>query len=376
MCNFNISIDFLSDVWYDTYVVVYCVEAVIILIRKIFALSLAFILLFGTFLNVNAAKKSDMLRVYKALISSERFSEVFGFSEEIMDLYGVDGAYVSLELKKLINDIIDIAVIEKNEGNLNEDNLREELKGLAIARMVYADPAFLAMVTELLNDKEYSELSGGEIPDRFKSISAILYPELKRILGYGDLSTRIIFDDMESHLWACNAVDYLFNLDVVNGVSDFMYAPADMVTREQFTKLICSAFDIKLYPGTTVSFSDTDKNAWYYPYIEKMVSNGLIKGVSNELFGVGNNITRQDMAVIMYRVGEYNGLFTSKHSNSPFIDTNEISSYALNAVNSLKEYGILKGDDTGKFNPKSNATRAEAAQMIYNMLMYIENPNQ
>lgn len=362
--------------WYYICVVVYYAKVVITLKRKIFALSLAFVLLFGTFMSAFAAKDSDVLRVYKALVTSERFSEVFGFSEEIMESYGVDSAYVSKELKKIINDIIDIAVIENDKGNLNIDNLRDELKGIAVARMVYADPVFLAMMTEVLSDDEYSELSNGEVPDRFKSISAILYPELKRILGYSDLPTKIIFDDMESHAWAIDAVDYLFNLDVVNGVSDFMFAPYDNVTREQFTKLVCSAFDIELYPQITVNFSDTDKNSWYYPYIEKMVSSGLIKGMSDDVFGVGENIKRQDMAVIMYRVGEYKGVFSSKRPDSPFADSNVISSYALNAVNSLKEYGILNGDEKGNFNPKSCATRAEAAQMIYNMLMYIENQNQ
>ena len=78
MCNFNISIDFLSDVWYDTYVVVYCVEAVIILIRKIFALSLAFILLFGTFLNVNAAKKSLEDRLIDSFVLGNPHDSIFG----------------------------------------------------------------------------------------------------------------------------------------------------------------------------------------------------------------------------------------------------------------------------------------------------------
>lgn len=337
---------------------------------------LVFVVAFSFMPNAFAAKNSDVLRVYKTVINDERYSMMFGFSKELMASYGVDEAYVHSELKKLISDIIDISVSENEKGNINEENLREEVKGIAISRMMFADPAFVGMITDILSEEEYNSFLVHEIPDRFKGLSAILYPELKRILGYVQKDNSVIFDDMQNHTWACEAVNYLFDNDIVNGVSDFSFAPSNNITREQFTKLICEAFAVGGIPNNQVEFSDVDKNAWYYSYIQRMASNGLINGVDNGIFGVGSDITRQDMAVIMYRVGESRGIFSSVNSKNSFVDNSSISDYALGAVNALKEYGILKGDETGCFNPKASATRAESAQMIYNMLMYVENLNQ
>lgn len=343
---------------------------------KRFVSVVVFAVLLGNMPGVYAAKNSDVMRVYKTVVTDERYTYMFGFSRELMDDYGVDEAYVSEELKKLISDIIDVSVSENEKGNINEDNLREEVKGIAISRMMFADPAFVGMVTDILSEEEYMSFISGEIPDRFKGLSAILYPEIKKILGYDIKDSKIIFDDMQNHEWACEAVNYLFERDVVNGVSDFMFAPSEKITREQFAKLVCTAFNVGINYENQKDFSDVPKDSWYYSYVQKMASNDFINGMDKDVFGTGYNITRQDMAVIMYRVGEERGLFSSKNPDSLFSDENDISSYAVNAVNSLKAYGIVKGDDKGNFNPLLSTTRAEGTQMIYNMLMYVENLNQ
>lgn len=343
---------------------------------RCFVLTVVLTVTFGLFPSTLATKNADVMRIYKTVVTDERYTGMFSFSSELMQSYGVDDAYVAKELKKLISDIVDIAVSENEAGTLNADNLREELKGIALTRMMFADPAFVGMITDVLSEEEYDALLSNEIPDRFKGLSAVLYPELKKILGYEEKDKSLIFDDMQGYEWSFEAVSCLFERDIVNGVSDFMFAPSEKITREQFAKLMCSAFDVSLYYDNQKEFSDVDANAWYYPYIQKMASSGFVQGTGNGIFGVGNSITRQDMAVIMYRVGEEKGLFSSKNPSLPFVDSNDISAYALNSVNALKEYGIIKGDENGRFNPTANATRAEGTQMIYNMLMYVENLNQ
>jgi hypothetical protein len=71
------------------------------------------------------------------------------------------------------------------------------------------------------------------------------------------------------------------------------------------------------------------------------------------------------MAVILFRAAKYKGV-TLNTATTEFIDNSAISDYAVEAVYGLKDANIVKGDDNGKFNPVSLATRAEAALMLYN----------
>ena len=115
----------------------------------------------------------------------------------------------------------------------------------------------------------------------------------------------------------------------------------------------------------SVEFSDVNKEEWYYPYIASGVKLGWIQGISETLFGVGSPLTRQDMAVLIERAsGIESGI-----SQALFSDDNLISDYAKEAVYRLRNKGIINGDDENRFNPKSFATRAEAAKIIYEMMV-------
>lgn len=335
------------------------------MMKKIVSLIIVLIFL-SSMLCVNAAWEPDVIRVYKKVITDENFSELFSEASNTFDDYGVTEEYVNEKLKKLISDVINTAHTDKKSGKLTKDNAKTEMKPIIIQHILALDATVFAIITDNLSEEELNKSFAGEFPKRFNSLYSVLYTELWYILGYMERGVEIIFDDMQGYEWAYEAVDTLFNAKIVNGMSDFLYCPAQFVTREQFAKLLCEAFDIKK-GELEVDFFDADKNAWYYPYVENMASNGLINGVGNGFFGVGSNITRQDMAVMMYRVGEKLGYFSVSPSVNPFNDENSIAPYAIKAVKTLREQGIVKGDNMGNFNPSSNATRAEAAQIIYNM---------
>lgn len=127
-----------------------------------------------------------------------------------------------------------------------------------------------------------------------------------------------------------------------------------------------SAFGI--YNAELVSdFEDTDKNEWYSPYIASAKKDGLVNGVSETEFGLGNNIKRQDMAVIIYNGLKKKG-YNFSNKQVSFEDEDTIDDYAKTAVSALAASGIINGMDNGCFKPHDNATRAQAAQMIYTML--------
>ncbi len=317
-------------------------------------------------LCVNAATDPDVLRVYKKVIRDTDFIEMFEVASESFDDYNVTEEYINEKMKEFIGDVIETACAEKKAERLTENNLKSVMETIIIQHVISLEPTLFSIIIDNLTEEELSQAFSGEFPERFNGLYNVLYVELRYILGFDERGIDVIFDDMQGYEWAYEAVDSLFNARIINGMSDFSYCPGEYVTREQFVKLLCEAFNITQGELTT-EFADVDKNEWYYQYIEKMASNGLINGLGDGNFGIGRNITRQDMAVMMYRVGEKLGYFSALPTKLPFNDSNSISSYAITAVNSLRAYGIVNGDDLNNFNPLSNANRAEAAQIIYNM---------
>ena len=169
------------------------------------------------------------------------------------------------------------------------------------------------------------------------------------------------FRDMQGFDWAGKAVEYLKEAGVINGYEDNTFKPANKVTREEFVKIIISAFGY--YDEDAIcSFRDVDNNSWAYKYIASAYQSGIVKGISETEFGFGNYLSRQDMAVIIYNAMKFNPADDEK-----FDDDEQISDYAKEAVCSLKKNGIINGYNN-QYMPKEYATRAEVAKIVYECL--------
>ncbi|MBQ2614903.1 MAG: S-layer homology domain-containing protein [Clostridia bacterium] len=176
-----------------------------------------------------------------------------------------------------------------------------------------------------------------------------------------------IFADVSDEYWGRDAIVFLTERNILNGKSKDLFCPEDYVTREEFTKMIVLAF-CDIAEDADADFTDVDKNEWYYSYIAIAAKDGLITGYDDKTFGTGQRITRQDMAVILNRVAQvFNYGFKMPEYFEEFADNDSIAEYAGEAVYTLKDAGVIKGDGTN-FNPTAFAQRAEAATIIYNML--------
>lgn len=176
------------------------------------------------------------------------------------------------------------------------------------------------------------------------------------------LSPSHPFTDISNVAWASDAITALYNKGIIGGKSSNEFAPYDNITREEFVKIAMGLMGIE--PSSSVSaFADVNSSSWYAPYVNAAVSAGIISGYSDVEFGVGDFITRQDVAVILNRIYK----LTSSGNVLSFSDRNDISDYAREAVEKLSGAGVINGSG-GKFMPKSNCTRAEAACMVYRMM--------
>ena len=178
-----------------------------------------------------------------------------------------------------------------------------------------------------------------------------------------DSKTIYPFDDIADIPWAADAITQLSYRGVLNGKSERLFTPNDNVTREEFAKIITVAFKLNLV-NTECPFGDVDENNWAYPYIRSAYKAGIIKGVSDTEFGYGQNITREDLCVMINRMLTVGELTLPQVDGGVFGDDGEISDYAKESVYYLERAGIILGDGTN-FNPKASATRAEAAKIVY-----------
>ena len=175
------------------------------------------------------------------------------------------------------------------------------------------------------------------------------------------------FADMSDSHWAKVAVESLASMNIINGYSDGTFGPDKTVTREEFVKMIVSAFSVTA-KESELSFDDVPADFWASQYIYIAEANGIISGIGNGRFGVGQPITRQDMAVIMSRVADFKGIPVAG-TGAEFTDSQAIADYAVVAVSRLAGAGIVNGTGNGSFNPAGSLTRAEAAKVIYELVL-------
>ena len=173
------------------------------------------------------------------------------------------------------------------------------------------------------------------------------------------------FTDLDRVAWAKTAISMLATMNCINGKAEGIFAPNDAVTREEFVKIAVSAFGY-YNPEATCEFSDVSPQSWCEPYIASAVEAGIINGIDESNFGVGQLITREDMAVIIHRILENKGKgITEDGVYIEFNDEIKFADYARDAIIDLAKSNIVNGVGSNQFMPKSNATRAEAAKMLY-----------
>ena len=140
------------------------------------------------------------------------------------------------------------------------------------------------------------------------------------------------------------------------------------MTREEFIKLLIEAFYSVDYSAKT-TFTDIPDDSWCYSYVASAEKYGITKGKGNSLFGLGELISRQDMAVMAHRAVSATGRNLEKRQEKlSFSDDNIISTYAVEAIESMQEAGIINGMGDGNFAPFDNANRAQAATIIYKLM--------
>ena len=184
-------------------------------------------------------------------------------------------------------------------------------------------------------------------------------------VGYNPVS----FIDVNDKAWYNEAVNFISAREITKGIGSGRFAPESHVTRADFLVMVMRAYGIE--PDHSISDNFTDAgNKYYTAYLATAKKMGLVKGVGNDMFLPETKISRQDMMVILYRILEkVDELFDENNGRDfyNFNDALEVSDYARDIVKYFTKTGVVSGDGIS-LKPKEASTRAQAVQILYNLL--------
>lgn len=182
---------------------------------------------------------------------------------------------------------------------------------------------------------------------------------------YALVETHFAFKDTRKH-WAKNEIKSMTAKSVVNGLGNNMFKPNENVKREEFAKMLVSSLEINLdnyeYTG---EFKDVKEGYWAEPYITAAYKLGLIKGRGKNIFKPEDEITRQEMAVMIARLDKTELTEEEIEAElSKYEDRDTIANWARHDMAKVSKLGIMNGKKSG-IDPESQATRGESATIIF-----------
>ena len=196
-----------------------------------------------------------------------------------------------------------------------------------------------------------------------------------------DKQISIHFSDVP--IWAEEYVYALAERGITKGIGDGKYGSYENITRADFVTLLAriAGVDFSKYPAST--FTDVDPGAYYAGAVEWAYQTGITRGTGNNKFSPKDYITRQDMAVMIINFARvYHYTFEKVKDPVRFEDHNNISAYAVDAVSTLQQAGVIDGIPSERngeryFAPKAYTTRAEAAKVLtISILWKVMNQSQ
>ncbi|MGQ9512951.1 S-layer homology domain-containing protein [Thermodesulfitimonas sp.] len=189
------------------------------------------------------------------------------------------------------------------------------------------------------------------------------------------------FVDTQGH-WAGKEIAFLANRDLVAGVDKDRFAPERPVTRAEFTALLARLAGLAPASAGAARFTDIPAAAWYRGMVGAAAEAGLVTGLGNKSFGPDKPITREQMATILARflalkkIAAQPGAEEVPALLARFGDAANISSWARGACALAARAGLVTGRANARFGPQHEATRAEAATVLYRLYARWQQPTE
>ncbi|MGG1633009.1 S-layer homology domain-containing protein [Paenibacillus sp. NRS-1760] len=183
-------------------------------------------------------------------------------------------------------------------------------------------------------------------------------------VGPIDTTTEIKLSDISGH-WAETGIKQAVSIGFIKGYVDGTFKPNQTVTRAEFSVMLMNALKPE-GAGVALTFTDTVKiGTWAQKAVAQAVQAGIINGYKDGTFLPNAKVTRSEMAVMIANALKLN---IESDTVTSFADDKSIPSWAKGAVAELNKLSLMVGSSSNQFNPKAQATRAEAVTVLLNML--------
>lgn len=175
------------------------------------------------------------------------------------------------------------------------------------------------------------------------------------------------FKDVSDTAWYADEVAYCVQRGYMNGVSETLFSPNTVLTREQFVMILANASGINSanYKYVDSTMKDVPVGQWYSGAIAWGVNEGYISGVSKGVFGLRQSITREQLARLFYLYAQKQGMKVDQRADlKEFADYAKVGSWAKENVSWAVSVGIISGMNGSILAPRASATRAQTARMF------------
>ncbi len=203
----------------------------------------------------------------------------------------------------------------------------------------------------------------------YDPVTGTVIVDVTHFSDYAVAYNRVSFKDVAATAWYNKAVSFIAAREITTGTGNGNYSPDAKLTRGEFMVMLMKAYGIE--PDTSRSDNFTDGGSTYYTgYLAAAKRLGISAGVGNNMFAPGKEITRQEMFTLLYNALKVIGQLPQDDARKTlydFSDAGQIESWAKDAMTLLAGTGIIE-ESGEKLIPTSTVTRAELAQVLYNLM--------
>ena len=180
------------------------------------------------------------------------------------------------------------------------------------------------------------------------------------------------FYDVPGSHWGAEAIDFVTSRELFGGTSAVTFEPERSMNRGM---LVTVLYRLENEPNVWGggSYTDVPEGMYYSSAVAWADGNGIVTGYADAAFAPGRDITREEMAVVLYRYARYKGLdVTASTDLGRYTDADPISAYAQEAMAWANTHGLITADTTGALTPRGYATRAQVATILQRFLYLID----
>ena len=189
---------------------------------------------------------------------------------------------------------------------------------------------------------------------------------VKAVFAEEGTVSELPFEDVKVEQWFYEAVKYVYDNELMNGISATEFNPNGLLTRGTIAQVL---FNLEGADADAAAvFDDVPADAWFADAVNWAAANNIVTGYGDGTFGPDNNITREQMAAILYRYAQFKGYDVSaKGDLTAFTDGDNVSEWATDALAWCVGAKLINGRDNGTVDATGTATRAEIAQIFMNL---------